>query len=179
MVGMLPLGLVKWKQLGFYIKYPWNINLTNTYQFLIMLHKSTVQCRKLWVIWSSLRTKIFNVILCFCHFKVPSIFSSSYILHNPRTHFKGNTEFIFLCNPQKSSVNVCLMKILKSTVTKKNNCVFLLLRCKKLLKVADFVIFSTSIMVLFEICKGSKVTFWTNCPFPLRISCPGTAALWN
>ena len=33
--------------------------------------------------------------------------------------FKGNVQFIFLCNPQKSSVNVCLMKILKSTVVKK------------------------------------------------------------
>ena len=32
---------------------------------------------------------------------------------------KGSVQFIFLCNPQKSSVNVCLMKILKSTVTKK------------------------------------------------------------
>ena len=32
--------------------------------------------------------------------------------------FKGNTQFIVLCNPQKSSVNVCLMNILKSTVTK-------------------------------------------------------------
>ena len=33
--------------------------------------------------------------------------------------FKGNGQFIFLCNPQKSLVNVCLMKISKSTVTKK------------------------------------------------------------
>ena len=33
--------------------------------------------------------------------------------------FKGNARFIFLYNPQKSLVNVCLMKILKSTVTKK------------------------------------------------------------
>ena len=32
---------------------------------------------------------------------------------------KGNSQFIFLCNPQKSSVNICLMKILKSTFTKK------------------------------------------------------------
>ena len=32
--------------------------------------------------------------------------------------FKGNAQFIVLCNPQKSSVNVCLMNILKSTVTK-------------------------------------------------------------
>ena len=30
--------------------------------------------------------------------------------------FKGNTQFIFLYNPQKSLVNVCLMK---NTVTKK------------------------------------------------------------
>ena len=32
---------------------------------------------------------------------------------------KGNAQFIFPCNPQKSSVNVRLMKILKNTVTKK------------------------------------------------------------
>ena len=32
---------------------------------------------------------------------------------------KGNAQFIFLCNPQKSPVNVCLMKVLKSTVTEK------------------------------------------------------------
>ena len=32
---------------------------------------------------------------------------------------KGNAQFIFLCNPQKASVNVCFMKILKSTVIKK------------------------------------------------------------
>ena len=32
---------------------------------------------------------------------------------------KGNAEVMFLCNPKKSSVNVCLMKILKDTVTKK------------------------------------------------------------
>ena len=32
---------------------------------------------------------------------------------------KGNAQFIFLCNLQKSSVTGCLMKILKSTVTKK------------------------------------------------------------
>ena len=34
-------------------------------------------------------------------------------------YIKENAQFIFLCNPQKSSVNVCLMKILKRTVTKK------------------------------------------------------------
>ena len=33
--------------------------------------------------------------------------------------FKGNAQFIFLCKPQKSLDNVCLMKILKSTVKKK------------------------------------------------------------
>ena len=32
---------------------------------------------------------------------------------------KGNTQFIFLCNPQTSSFNVCLMNMLKSTITKK------------------------------------------------------------
>ena len=37
---------------------------------------------------------------------------------------KGNVQFIFLCNPPKSLVKVCLMKLLKSTVHKKSNCVF-------------------------------------------------------
>ena len=32
---------------------------------------------------------------------------------------KANAQFIFLCNPQKSLVNVCLMEMLESTVTKK------------------------------------------------------------
>ena len=36
-----------------------------------------------------------------------------------KTNFKGKVQFIFLCNPQQSSANVCLMKKLKSTVTKK------------------------------------------------------------
>ena len=35
-------------------------------------------------------------------------------------NFKGNAEFSFLCNPQKSSIyDVCLVKILKHIVTKK------------------------------------------------------------
>ena len=33
--------------------------------------------------------------------------------------FKGNAQLIFLFNPQKSSVDVCLIKILKNTVKKK------------------------------------------------------------
>ena len=33
--------------------------------------------------------------------------------------FEGDAQFIFFCNPQKSSVSVCLMKILKSTVKRK------------------------------------------------------------
>ena len=64
---------------------------------------------------------------------------------------KGNAQFIFLCNSKKSLVNVCLMKILKSTFTKKSNYVFLQFRWRKLLKVADFVIVPTFIMILFEV----------------------------
>ena len=37
---------------------------------------------------------------------------------------KGNAEFIFLCNPQKSSVNVCLIKKIKKYCHKKSNCEF-------------------------------------------------------
>ena len=54
-------------------------------------------------------------------------------------------------NPEKSSVNVRLMKILKSTVTKKVIVCYYNLREKNFLKVAAFVIFPTSIMVLFKI----------------------------
>ena len=43
---------------------------------------------------------------------------SSPILKQTNKFLKGNAQFLFLCNPQKSSVNVCLMEILKSTVTK-------------------------------------------------------------
>ena len=32
---------------------------------------------------------------------------------------KGNAQFLFLCNPQKSSVNVCFMKIIKKHCHKK------------------------------------------------------------
>ena len=34
--------------------------------------------------------------------------------------FKGNAQFIFLCNPQKVSVNVCLMKTLEKHCHKKS-----------------------------------------------------------
>ena len=35
------------------------------------------------------------------------------------SHIKINAQFIYLCNPYKSLVNVCLMKILKNTVHRK------------------------------------------------------------
>ena len=78
---------------------------------------------------------------------------------------KVNAQFIFLCNTQKLSVTVLLHKNFKKHCEKKSNCVFLQLRWRKLLKVTAFVIFPTSIMVLFETIKDSKVTFWTNCVF--------------
>ena len=84
--------------------------------------------------------------------------------------FKENMQFIFLCNTQKSSGNVCLMKILKSNVHKKSNSMFLQLRWRKLLKVAAFVIFPTPIMVVFEIHQRFKVTFSTICAYPKEIS---------
>ena len=37
---------------------------------------------------------------------------------------KRNVQFIFLCDPHKSSANVSFMKILKSTVTKKTKCFY-------------------------------------------------------
>ena len=64
---------------------------------------------------------------------------------------KGNAQFILLYNPQKSSINVCLMEILKSTVTKKVIVGFYNLGEENFLNVATFVVFPTSIMVLFEI----------------------------
>ena len=40
---------------------------------------------------------------------------------------------------------------------------------QKILKVTAFVIFPTSMMVCLKSIKGSKVTFGTNCAFPLMI----------
>ena len=39
-----------------------------------------------------------------------------------KIHVKGNSQFIFLCNPQKSLVNVCL---LKKALSQKSSCVLL------------------------------------------------------
>ena len=60
--------------------------------------------------------------------------------------FKGNAQFLFLRNPQRLSVNVCLMKTIKKDC--QELCVFL--------KVAAFVTFAISIMVLFEIHQRFK-----------------------
>ena len=38
--------------------------------------------------------------------------------------FKGNAQFIFLCNTQKPSVDFFLMKNIKKHCHKKRNCVF-------------------------------------------------------
>ena len=38
--------------------------------------------------------------------------------------FKGNAQFLFLCNPKKSSVNVCLMKNIEKHCQKKVNVCF-------------------------------------------------------
>ena len=52
---------------------------------------------------------------------------------------RGNAQFIFLCNPQKSSANVCLMNILKSNVAKK--VIVLLALLKKTFKSKHFLYF--------------------------------------
>ena len=38
--------------------------------------------------------------------------------------FKGNAQFLFLCNSQKSSVNFCLMKTNKKHSHKKSMCLY-------------------------------------------------------
>ena len=64
--------------------------------------------------------------------------------------FKGNAQFIFLCNLQKSLLNFCLIMILKSTVTKKVIMGFNNLGEEN---------FLTSIIVLFEIHQRFKGHF--------------------
>ena len=62
-----------------------------------------------------------------CKFKIDKITYSKRSLEQQMTLvkiglycvLKGNAQFIFLCNPKKLSVNICLVKILKITVTKK------------------------------------------------------------
>ena len=52
-------------------------------------------------------------------FTVIHKYSTSKIFNNFPVIVKGSAQFLFLCNPQKSSVNVCLMTIIKNTVTNK------------------------------------------------------------
>ena len=98
-------------------------------------------------------------------------------LHHVRV--KRNTQFILLCNPQKSSVNVCVMKILISSVSKKSVCFYKL--GVKNLKVAVFVIFPTSIMVLFEIHQRFKGHFLNELriSFNMRLTCQRAFTIIN
>ena len=63
------------------------------------------------------------------------------IVNNDSNHsnINWNVQFIFLCNPQKSSVNICFKKILKSTANKKVIVYFYNLFEENLLKIAAFV----------------------------------------
>ena len=79
-------------------------------------------------------------------------------------------QFIFLCNPQKSSVNVYLMTILKSTVTEKVIACFNNLGEENSLKVAAFVIFPTSIMVLLEIHQRFKGRYLNELRVTFKVS---------
>ena len=74
--------------------------------------------------------------------------------------FKRSTQLICLCISQNSSFNVCLMKIIKITVTKKVIVRFNNLGEENFQKVAALVIFPTSIMFFFlKFIKGLKITF--------------------
>ena len=64
----------------------------------------------------------------------------------------------YFCVTPKNHRNVCLMKILKSTVHKKSNCVFLSLGEENFEKQQ---LLQTSIMVLFEIQQRFKGHFFT------------------
>ena len=66
------------------------------------------------------------------------------------------------------SVTVLLYENFKKHCHKKSNCVFLQLSWRKLLKVAAFIIFPTSIMVLFEIHQRFKGHFLNKLHVPLR-----------
>ena len=89
-----------------------------------------------------------------------------------KNSFLKETSNSYLCSSPKSSVNICLMKTLKNTVTEKVIVCFYDLGEKNLeRKVAAFVIFPYPRMVFFLFIKGSKVCFCTNCAFPLKKAC--------
>ena len=74
-------------------------------------------------------------------------------------YLKRNAQFLFLCNPQKSSVNVYLMKIIKKHCTKKKwFCVFITL-VKKIFKSSSFCNISNFHNDLFEIHQEFKGHF--------------------
>ena len=70
------------------------------------------------------KTSHLNFLLLQTQFLITSV-KKNLVDDLSQSYIKGNAQFIFLYNPPKSSVNVCLMKILKRTVTKRGNCVFL------------------------------------------------------
>ena len=85
--------------------------------------------------------------------------------------FKGNAQFIFLCNPQKSFVIFFLKKNNKKYCHKKSSCVFLWLSWRKFFKIAASAIFPTSIMALFEIHQRFKGDVLNEFAFPLKNFC--------
>ena len=81
---------------------------------------------------------IFQITVWVCHLKN---YYGMNMITSCQSKFKGNMQFIFLCSPQKSSVNVCLMKMLKSTVMNKV-IVFFITQVKKAFKSSSFCIIS-------------------------------------
>ena len=57
-------------------KYNFLLNIFETYQFLAIFHKRTVNWTNIWDFWSSFKTKTFNGVLCFCHLSGHQLFLS-------------------------------------------------------------------------------------------------------
>ena len=82
------------------------------------------------------------------------------------TIFKGNAQFIFFCNPQKSSVNVYLMKILRWLVGLK------LIQLKQQKTQLPLIILAKNLKpVLCRIIKGTRKSLswkWILCAFKFK-----------
>ena len=95
------------------------VRISFIYLFM-QLFTSLPRCSRILccVVFSFYNLRYYRKNYCSYHI-LNKVLIREYDLGNCSGTFKGKVQFIFLCNPPKSSVNVFLMKILKSTVTKK------------------------------------------------------------
>ena len=100
------------------------LSILNRFHILIYFFLFCIKSRSSQQNWSFKKVFSKNVLFLQANYINRSNYIKKRLQHmcflwNLQKNNKGNVQFIFLFNPQKSLVNFCFMKILKNTVTKK------------------------------------------------------------